>query len=405
MTWLAPWALGAGMIGLCGAVVAHLLARHRPRALALATARFLPPGMLEATTVQRVPQDRWWLLLRLLIVALVSLAIAQPVITVGRVPSRTVLLLDRTLPADAQRSAIATLAPSDVVISYDTVAALGTAATTLVQQGSHASLGAALGRLVRARDSLARSAEALHVVVASSFGAGSIDPATPMIRALLRDSIAVLPMQVAAETTATRESITVRSTGDDPVAATVQLLGDGVVRHPTIVERGSVVNAADSQAVRRGATVVHWPSTIARGTPRLQAIAVKGSTWIAPLQRTDGARVIGIGTPVGWWADGQPAVWRSSIGAGCIVTVFAALPDAGDHTLSLSAQAFMRALASLCDGPRSSARAAPAWLSPAPTRIVTAAAVPQHSAVAPWLLGAGLALAIGELLLRTVRQA
>ena len=55
MTWLAPWALAAGSLGMLGVLAAHLLSRQRPRALALATARFLPSGMLEATTLQAIP--------------------------------------------------------------------------------------------------------------------------------------------------------------------------------------------------------------------------------------------------------------------------------------------------------------------------------------------------------------
>ena len=405
MTWLAPWALGAGVLGLCGVVIAHLLARQRPRALSLATARFLAPGMLEATTVQPVPQDRWWLLLRLLIVALVSLAVAQPVITGTRVPSRTVLLLDRMLPADAQRSVIATLAPSDVVISYDTIASLGIASTTTVTQSSRASLGAAIGRLVRARDSLTLSAEALRIVVASPFAAGTIDPATRAIRALLQDTIVVLPIQVATDSSSVRGALSVHSTGDDPVAATVLLLGDSAARRSAVLQRAEVVSAADSQAARRGTTVVHWPATIVRGTPALQAITVNGSTWIAPLQRPDTAAAKVGGQPVGWWADGKPAIWRSDVGAGCILTLHVTLPDAGDHTLSLSAQAFVRALVTQCDVAPMRVLAPPAWLSPAPSRLTMAGTAPLQSALAPWLLGAGLVLAVGEMLLRTVRRA
>lgn len=406
MTWLAPWALLGGALGMLGIVAAHLLSRQRPRALALATARFLPPGMLEATTLQRVPQDRWWMLLRLLIVALLALAVAQPVFTGNKVPSRTVLLLDRTLPVTAQREAMSALRRADVVVAFDSVATLQSVAAAAPVQAARSSLSAALGLLVRVRDSLALEATELHVVAASRFAERSLDPATRAVRTLLRDSIAIVPVSVALEPAPVRGAITVRADGDDPVAATALLLGDSVALVGTVIERRAAMTAEDSGAVVRGATAVRWPTRVATGVPSLQAITVGSVTWIAPLQRDTASAAPAGASAIGWWADGAPAVWKRATAAGCQLTVHAALPGAGDHTLSLAAQAWLRALVTSCDADLSAPRPAPSWFSPAPRR--SAANGPQqtlHSGAAPWLLVAALLLAATELALRAVKRA
>ncbi|MES3034212.1 MAG: BatA domain-containing protein [Gemmatimonadota bacterium] len=404
MTWLAPWALAGGALGMLGIVAAHLLSRQRPRALALATARFLPPGMLEATTVQRVPQDRWWMLLRLLIVALLALAVAQPVFTGSKVPTRTVLLLDRTLPVDVQRTAIGTLSESDVVIAFDTLATLQPVSAP-VAQASRASLSAALGLLVRVRDSLALDATELRIMAASRFAERSLDPATREVRALLGDAIGTLPVTVAAEPVPARAAVTVRADGDDPIAATALLLGDSAAVAGTVIDRRATIAADDAAVQERGAAVVHWPARVVSGVPALQAITVGGATWIAPLQRDTAGTVPAGAQPIGWWADGTPAVWRDTRSAGCRITVHAALPSAGDHALSLAAQAWLRTLVTSCETEPSASRPAPAWFAPAPARsALNVAQQTLHSGVAPWLAVAAVLLAAVELALRAVKR-
>jgi hypothetical protein len=405
MTWLAPWALAGGALGMLGIVAAHLLSRQRPRALALATARFLPSGMLEATTVQRVPQDRWWMLLRLLIVALLAMGVAQPVLTGREVPTRTVLLLDRTLGVDVQRSALATLSADDAVIPFDSLAAVQTVAAVAPVRTATASLSAALAALVRVRDSLAVGAKAVRVVVASPFAPASLDPATERVRALLRDSITLLPVTVAADSTVVRRAIAVRATGDDPIAATALLLGDSVAPPGTVIERGTALDAEDVAAAGRGATVVHWPARETSGDPVLQALTVNGTTWIAPMQRDTAAAPAGA-RAIGWWADGTPAVWRRDTGTGCLLTVQAALPGAGDHTLSLAAQAWLRAVVTVCERDRGEVHPAPSWFAAAPSgRTALVATQTLSSGMAPWFIIAALALAAVELALRAMRRA
>ncbi len=406
MTWLAPWALAAGGLGLLGVVAAHLLSRQRPRALSLATARFLPTGMLEATTLQPIPIDRWWMLLRLCIVALLALGVAQPVRTGSSVPTRTVLLLDRTLPLDAQRAALAALTPTDVVIPYDTLAVLQTAPAATPVNAAPALLSTALSRLLRVRDSLARRSGTMRIAIASRFAPRSIDPATPVIRALIPDSITVLPVALAPGAPLARGAIVVRAVGDDPIAATAHLLGDSVAPLGAVVQRGASLTADDSLAARNGATVVWWPARVLAGDPILQAITVGSRTWIAPLGRDGSRSAAPLERAVGWWADGAPAVTMHSLGRGCVLSLDVSLPAAGDQTLSLGAQAWLAALVTVCDREVSGAAPAPAWLTAPPGgEPAVPAAASMTSGTAPWLVAAALVLALVELVLRRRRTA
>ncbi len=406
MIWLAPWALAAGSIGMLGVLTAHLLSRQRPRAVALATTRFLPSGMLEATTLQTTPTDRWWLALRLLVIALLAIGAAQPVLTGQRVSARTVLLLDRSLSDSTQRALLSALAPTDVVIAYDSTATLATPGSLPSGRAQTALLSAALGKLVRVRDSLAAQSTLLRVAVASEFGAKSIDPVTPALRALIPDSIVLVPVQRDTENAIARGPIVVHSVGDDPIAATAHLLGDRIAPAGAIVQRGAALTSADSSAAMDGATVVWWPSVILEGEPVLRAITVASSTWIASLGHDSTMSIAPAGRVIGWWADGTPAAWMRTLGRGCVLQVGAALPVAGDQTLSLAAQAWLAALVTSCDRTPSRIAPAPEWLSPAPPRAQrTLSAASRTSHLAPWLVAAALGFALLELVLRRGRKA
>lgn len=406
MTWLAPWALAAGAMGMLGVTVAHLLSRQRPRALSLATARFLPDGMLEATTVRPIPTDRWWMLLRLLIIALLSLGVAQPVLTGNQVPTRTVLLLDRLLPLELQREALATLGASDAVVAFDSAASVSSAAGTAPRRASGSSLSAALGGLVRSRDSLLQGAEQLRVVAASAFDVRSIDQVAGAIRASIPDAIDVLPLHVVADSATPRGRVTTFADGDDAIAAGMSLLGDSLAPRGTILQRRARLTATDSAAARAGATVVWWPSRAAAGAPSLQALTVGRATWIAPMRRDSSVNPSTGAQPLGWWADGAAAVWRTGLGEGCVLTVAAALPVAGDHTLSLRAQRWMASLVSQCSIPPLVPAPAPEWLRPASKQAgLIADRSPRTSTAAPWLVLGALAFAVLEVTLRRVRNA
>ena len=404
MSWLAPWALAAGALGMLGVVAAHLLTRQRPHALALATARFLPAGMLEATTLQRVPADRWWMLLRLLILALLALGVAQPVATLSRVPTRTVLLLDRTAPLAVQQRSLAALNDDDVVIAFDSNATLTARGAVQPRVARHASLSAAFARLARVRDSLARGTEQLRIALASPLSAQSFDPATQSFRELLPDSISTQPLDLPVDSVPARGPIVVHAQGNDPIAATAVLLGDSVALAGTIIERGTALTGDDSAAARTGATVLWWPSRVAADSVARQALTVASATWIAPMDR-ESSTAQHTGRTVGWWADGSDAMHETALGVGCVIRLDAGLPVAGDQTLSLSAQAWLAAVLTSCEHKAVAADLAPVWLaSPTARRAVVGFRSEGRSALAPWLIGAALLLAALELLIRAKVQ-
>jgi Aerotolerance regulator N-terminal len=402
MSWLAPWALGAGALGMMGVIALHLLTRERPRALLLATARFLPDGVLESTAIRRIPTDRWWMLLRLLILLLLGAGVAQPVLRSRLVASRTVLLLDRTLPDAVQQRMLASLQPSDVVIAFDSLATLKAPAADAARVSRESSLSAALALYARVRDSLMASSVALNVTLASTFLPTSLDPVSAELRALIPDSITVLALTVPPPPTLLRAGATVHAAANDPIAATVVLLGDGIARAGTIVQRGPMLTRDDSVAAQKGTTVVWWPARVTRDPRALRALTIGDATWIAPFEPNDSTQSARAGErAVGWWADGAPAVWERHAGLGCVLRVNAGLPLAGDQSLSLSAQRWVATLLTHCDPAALGVQAAPAWVAPAPPRrVLTDVAPVRHSVLAPWLIGLALLLALAELLLR-----
>src|SRR5690242_7434338 len=109
MTFLAPWALAVGLLGAAGLVVLHLVARQRPAAYPLPTARFVPDRRTLVSRVSRRPRDLILLALRVLLVLSAAAAFALPVLAPRRSARARVLLLDRSSavadPGDALRRA------------------------------------------------------------------------------------------------------------------------------------------------------------------------------------------------------------------------------------------------------------------------------------------------------------
>ena len=86
MTFLAPWALLAGALAAAGLVVLHLVARQRPAAYALPTARFVPDRRTLVSRASRRSRDLLLLALRVILVLSAAAAFARPVLTPRRVP-------------------------------------------------------------------------------------------------------------------------------------------------------------------------------------------------------------------------------------------------------------------------------------------------------------------------------
>jgi hypothetical protein len=406
MTWLAPALLGVAAVAGVATVVAHLLARRRPRAVPWATARFLPVGELDARTLTRRPRDPWLLALRLLVLALLGAGAAQPVPGGERAAVRRLLLLDARTARAPRDSALATLAPRDLVLAFDTTATLAEAATVARDTvrragGVRSRLGGALVTLARVRDSLLRDVDSLDVTLLSPLDAALVDAGTPALRALVPQAMRVVrapSRDLPGDTT--RAAVRTVADGDDPVAAALSSLGTLPGGARVVVRRSTDADSAPAS----GTTLVRWPAA-ARATT-LDAIRLDdGTTWVAPLARlplgdTTGAHV------VARWRDGTPAaVERLTAAGACLRTVGVGVPEAGDVTLTVEGRRTIASLVAPCDAPRPTLDAATiAALERAPAALPLAAraalVTTERSRWAPWLVGAAVLLALLEPLLR-----
>src|SRR3954471_7849317 len=97
MTWLLPSALAIAGVAALVTVALHFIARSRPVAESLPTARFIPERAIHARTRSFAFTDVVLLLLRVMALALLGAAIAGPVFSSGG-------RVERIIIADLSRS-------------------------------------------------------------------------------------------------------------------------------------------------------------------------------------------------------------------------------------------------------------------------------------------------------------
>ncbi|HET9682929.1 MAG TPA: BatA domain-containing protein, partial [Gemmatimonadaceae bacterium] len=182
MTFLAPWAMLAGVLGAAGLVVLHLVARQRPAAYPLPTARFVPDRRTLVSRISQRPHDLLLLALRVLLVLSAAAAFARPVLTSRRSARARVLVLDRSsVVADAgdalrrAREVSVDGATTRLVIMDSTATTLagGTAVldsiarVSVVRCCTVGSLSAALVAARRAASELGARADSVELVILS----------------------------------------------------------------------------------------------------------------------------------------------------------------------------------------------------------------------------------------------
>jgi hypothetical protein len=348
-------------------------------------------------------------------VLLIGLAFAGPIVRPARAPIVRIVMLDRS-GAVAQPDSGAVIAASvlregDVLVPFDTVAtAVAWADGQSVPQARQApgDLAAALLVAMREARAVAARADSIELVLISPIDAAAWSPATLPVRAEWPGAIRIERLPAAALDSSVWR-IDLRADADDPLAATVALLG-GAIRAPggARVSRDAPTAADTAWARDSGGVLVHWPSgatSVADSATALLgsgAVIARDAIAVAPWAR--GARPEG--RPIAWWVDGAPAAGESPLGTGCVRRVAIGMPAAGDVALRPSTQHLLRALTGPCG--------APARLGPVPdtlvrrlagsgglvsgTRVVRAGV--QVSPATPWLLLAGLALLALEWLVR-----
>lgn len=439
MTLAAPWALLAAGLAAAVVVTLHLLAWRRPTPTPLPTARFVPPSAVRAVSRDLRLSDLALLLVRVAALLLAGLALARPAWTPRRSGIARVLVLDASRRvarvSDVADSARVRSAGTDatVWVRVDSVARVLADSSIGARADVRGALGAGLVAGIREGVRLAKSHETVELVVISPFAAESWDASMEPLRAQWTGALSVV--RVAAREAAPWDSSggapqlpRVLTAANDPVGAAFQLAIDSAVRNLRVIR--APLSADDSAWARNGGLVVAWP-IMARADSAAPGGAITEATTQAIVagDRTVIGRFVrapvevSAGRTIARWGDGSPAAHEVALGRGCVRRVGIGVPSSGDAVLLPAFLAFVRQLATPCDGGNArlidSARlsawaATPTFASSAATTsgssprtsrpAVDAAAPPDH-ALERWLLLLVATLLGVEWLLRRARTA
>jgi hypothetical protein len=410
VSWLIPTALTVAAIAAIATIALHFIARSRPVAEPLPTARFIPDRAIHARTRSIALTDVLLLLLRLAAVLLLGFAVAGPVFAAGGKVSR-IIVADRSrsvASVDAVRDSVrAYLRPDDQLIAFDSSASLARTTTvdSIVATRARGSLSAAISSATRAGVRAASSADSAELVVISPVTSDELDAATPKIRAAWPGRIRVVRV-AAAEPVEQGARLDVRSVPNDAVAAGLSLLPplEASVR----VVRGRTT-PDDSAWARDGNVLVHWPASDGDADwPRRAAIdAIGGVT-------AGGQTLVGRfprlwtleGHAVARWADGQPAAVEQTVGRGCIRDIGVLIDESSDLTLRAAFRSLAFELLAPCADRRvgipldSTGIAAIAGDGPLAPSATLRHQATEKSRWTPWLLVAAALALIAELSVR-----
>ena len=401
MTFLAPGFLIAAGVAALAVVGLHFLSTRDPNLEVLPTTRFLPDLPVRATATTLRPTDPWLLLLRVALVLLVGAALAQPVLTPPRQLVARIVAVDVSRavgdPAELADSARRYVSGAAAVIVFDSAArevakgasdSLRTLAGEVRQVGgasggvpgrriaagaeSRGSLSAALVAARRVAAQVRDRADSLELVVVSPFVTEEYDAATERLRALWPGRIRTVAVAAAA-------------TDERPDSVQVEWADSTSSAYWTV--RASPDTMA---AVRAGDVVLVYPFV---------------RRWqVAAGVLDDGTRVLAR------WADGEPAALeRGDAGPGadaCLRSFGFALPTEGDVVLRPEFQRFLARLDAPCGDPRDFRPLPKAWMAslqgegPLAPAATIERRVERATPIAPWLLLAGVMLAVTELFVR-----
>jgi hypothetical protein len=412
MSWLLSSALVITGVAAMALIAAHFIARDRPVAEPLPTARFIPDRRIHARTTSIALSDLLLLALRVAAIAAIGVGIAGPIIAGARGRVARIVLADRSrgvMSLDEVRDSVRAAGAADVVLAFDSSARTltGQAIDSVGRSGAIGSLSAALAAAHGVAGSLAAHADSIEIALVSPTSIEEIDAATSSIRALWPGRIRVLP--VRPETASTPVSrVELPRDADDPVVAGLSLVPHDVGASVRVVR--ARLSAADSAWGREAAHVlVHWPSADSEADwpkrPSIDAIGGVASASGAIVARLPRLWTV-TGRAVARWADGEPAAVERSFGAGCIRDVAVIVDPASDVTLHAPFADFSRALLAPCGGAQAFAPADSVTLSMlsgsgslAPARVFRGSA-DESSRFTPWLLALGAALLLVELAVR-----
>jgi hypothetical protein len=416
MSWLLPSALIVAGVAALAAIALHFIARSRPVAESLPTARFVPHRPVHARARSMALSDVLLLLLRVAAVLVLGAAVAAPVFAAARGRVTRIILADRSRDVadvrEARDSVRALLRDGDVLVAFDTAAARvsGTAIDSAPVDAA-GSLSSALAMAMRVAAQISAKTDSIELDVVSPLAVEELDDATLKIRAEWPGRVRVVPLR-APTTNARAPRVESNAAQNDIVLAGLSLAGvlrpSGDVR----VVRGHATAADSAWARDSGNVLVHWPvsDSAADWQPRATIDAIGGVTSSSGtlIGRFPRAWTLN-GRALARWVDGEPAAVEHSIGRGCIRDVGIVFDPASDITLRAPFRQFVARLLEPCGGIRRTERADSAVIAALAggselPRFAPATALrdrtTESSSRTPWLLGLGALLLIIELVAR-----
>jgi hypothetical protein len=456
-----PLFLYLAAVAAAGIIALHVIARQRPPSSLLPTARFVPEFQTRVTSRTPRPSDPGLLLLRLLMIALVGVALAAPVFESRSQAVRRVLLLDVSSDASSveevrDSAAVYFSAGDAVVLSAGSTAGVrdGIAGDTgiiqldslpveLTYQAASAqggrthyregSLTTGLLGALRAARIVAHDADSVELVLVSPLLESQFDAATLDVRELWPGRIRVVRVAARGEPAAWSREVDARMDPDDPISATLSLLGvrsdrgEGasvrLVRGEATAEdsawllAGPAVEDAQATALPDPVatrTLVIWPDEDAMAAldvrepvDTIGGVVISRRAIVASFPRS--ARP-GAGRAIAHWADGEPAAVERMHGEGCLREVTIPVTPIGDLTLRHSFLHLTDELLRPCGVSRNVAAASDSLASLIAGAGALAPAAQlrgereHRSAAAPWLLGFAIFLAALEPLVRDRRR-
>jgi hypothetical protein len=421
MSWLLPSALAIAAIAIVGVIALHFIARSRPLAEPLPTARFVPQRAVRARARSLALSDVLLLLLRIGAVAVVGAGVAGPMFvnTHGRV--RRIVLLDRSRDiadmSEARDSARSLLRAGDVLIAFDSIASRLTAdaLNAITTSGAPGSISAGLASALRAAVRISAETDSVELIVLSPFSEEEFDAATSRIRATWPGRIRLVALG-ASLLDSTRASVVSAADPNDAVMAGLSLAGVARAGGNVRLVRGRMM-AVDSAWVRdSGRVLLHWPANdtivdwpVRSAIDAVGAVTSSTGTMIGRFPRLWALN----GEPVARWADGEPAAVERALGRGCIREVGVMLDAASDITLREPFRRFVARLLEPCGGARRTSPADAATLAsfrggsgtPLAMATVLRDRSSESSRWTPWLLGVGALLLLVEIVMRRSTRA
>jgi hypothetical protein len=361
VTWLLPSALAIGGVAALAAIALHFIARSRPLAEPLPTARFIPQRPIHARTRSMALSDVPLLLVRLAALLLLATAIAGPVFGAARGRVARVVVADRSRDVanvqELRDSVRALVRPGDVLVAFDSDAAVVPSLDSLRRVDARGALSSGLASAIRAAASLATRVDSVELIVVSPRASAEVDAATAPIRAAWPGRARVVRVAPAPPPPMAAPRISASETMDDPVVAGLALAGAlGANGNVRLIRMH--VTANDSAWARdSGHVLIHWPAADDEAhwpkRATLDAIGGVASSGGALIARFPRLWVVQ-GRAIAHWADGEIAAVERPLGGGCIRDVAIVFDPSSDVTLRAPFRQFVRPLLEPCGGARGS---------------------------------------------------